>query len=119
MKPHVHAELIKQWADGAEIQFFSDGKWFTASGAPAWSENTRYRVAPKETDLEKYGLKTGDVWYCVDEGLFQRILITAQSPRKNTYTKGIDIDTGKEVKILFKEEIGCALYFRVGEVYKL
>ena len=29
MKPHKHAELIKAWADGAEIEYFNttDNKW--------------------------------------------------------------------------------------------
>lgn len=61
--PHVHADLIKAWADGAEIQFFSDGKWFVSTGAsPSWNENMQYRITPEESDVDKYGVEVGDVW---------------------------------------------------------
>ena len=49
MKPHVHAELIKQWADGAEIEYYStidNCWWFCAS--PDWTPNTRYRIKGKD-----------------------------------------------------------------------
>ena len=62
-KPHVHAELIKAWADGAEIQYWSDfyKGWFT-SKTPWWETGTKYRIKPEQTDLEKYGVEKGDVW---------------------------------------------------------
>lgn len=45
--PHKHAALIKQWADGAEIEQFSIArdKWIHAQ-APLWSENVEYRIKP-------------------------------------------------------------------------
>lgn len=47
-KPHKHCELIKAWADGAEIQFFNH---FTRSweglNEPTWSDETEYRIKPK------------------------------------------------------------------------
>lgn len=48
MKPHKHAELIKAWADGAEIQFFDDDftKRWEDTKDPVWSETTQYRVKP-------------------------------------------------------------------------
>jgi hypothetical protein len=53
-KPHKHAELIKQWADGAEIEYLldreqmqeKDREW-VASPRPAWLNDGVYRVAPK------------------------------------------------------------------------
>lgn len=47
--PHVHAELIKAWADGAEIEFFDDvcRAWLPAPKNPAWDANTLYRIQPK------------------------------------------------------------------------
>lgn len=50
-KPHKHAELIKAWADGAEIEFKSktSGRWTVATW-PRWAENIEYRV---KTELPK------------------------------------------------------------------
>lgn len=44
-KPHKHAELIKAWSDGAEIQFF-DKDWKNCVGNPNWSEYVEYRIKP-------------------------------------------------------------------------
>jgi hypothetical protein len=47
-KPHKHAEIIKAWADGAEIQWrdIFDGKWFDV-GSPTWKEDIEYRIKPE------------------------------------------------------------------------
>ena len=46
-KPHKHAEIIKDWAEGAEIEarFPPNGVWVPAT-KPAWDEHTEYRVKP-------------------------------------------------------------------------
>ena len=46
MKPHKHAELIKAWADGAEIQWNCQGTW--CNDAPIWDEDMEYRIKPKQ-----------------------------------------------------------------------
>lgn len=48
MVAHKHAELIKQWADGAEIQELnpSDNEWYDTY--PSWNEDTQYRIKPEE-----------------------------------------------------------------------
>ena len=48
-KPHVHADCIKAWADGATIEFFNSalGEWRIAP-SPRWVAHTKYRVKPKE-----------------------------------------------------------------------
>lgn len=48
--PHKHAELIKAWADGAEIQFYSktQGRWEKANRNPEWFEDFEYRIKPEE-----------------------------------------------------------------------
>ena len=46
-KPHVHAELIKAWADGAEIEYNSGGSWNSCVGGPCWGRNTLYRIKPE------------------------------------------------------------------------
>jgi hypothetical protein len=52
MKPHKHAELIKAWADGAEIEyrFFDDGEWNIAN-TPSWKEGTQYRIKPEPDQI--------------------------------------------------------------------
>ena len=50
MKPHKHAELIKAWADGAEIQCFHDhyGIWQDIISPPYWIDGVQYRIKPEE-----------------------------------------------------------------------
>lgn len=49
MKPHKHAELIKAYADGAEIQYRSRAQddWVSTKN-PAWNEFGEYRIKPAE-----------------------------------------------------------------------
>lgn len=50
MKPHKHAELIKAWADGAEIQHQHSlsGTWFDCEGDPKWESYVIYRIKPQQ-----------------------------------------------------------------------
>ena len=52
--PRIHAEVIKAWADGAEIEYKEDGHWFLID-KPTWQGATEYRVritpAPKREPL--------------------------------------------------------------------
>ncbi|CAB5194772.1 hypothetical protein UFOVP172_28 [uncultured Caudovirales phage] len=45
---HKHAELIKAWADGAQIEFLTTdtGEWCDLTN-PRWSEGVQYRVKPE------------------------------------------------------------------------
>lgn len=47
-KPHVHAEVIKAWADGAEIEVRVRGNWEGVTN-PCWADYNEYRVKPKVT----------------------------------------------------------------------
>lgn len=43
--PQKHAELIKAWADGAEIEMLNaDGTW--GKCGPTWSDHIKYRIKP-------------------------------------------------------------------------
>jgi hypothetical protein len=53
MTKHKHADLIKAWADGAEIQVYSGGYWVDT--APSWNETDQYRIKP-EKDYPKSSL---------------------------------------------------------------
>lgn len=48
-KPHIHAEAIKAWADGAEIERFHEAQGWYRIEFPCWDTSVKYRVkeAPK------------------------------------------------------------------------
>lgn len=43
--PHVHADLIKQWADGDTIQVLTQSGWINCV-PPCWLATEKYRVKP-------------------------------------------------------------------------
>lgn len=47
--PHKHAELIKAWADGAEIQFRHNvnNPWDDVKGVCGWGIACEYRIKPE------------------------------------------------------------------------
>lgn len=47
--PHVHAEVIKAWADGKPVEWRqgSDYEWSYAH-SPCWEPGLQYRVKPEE-----------------------------------------------------------------------
>lgn len=55
-KLHKHAECIKAWADGAEIEFSSDGKrWtlYTSQATPSFNVHNYYRIHDPYRELKK------------------------------------------------------------------
>jgi hypothetical protein len=46
--PHKHAELIKAWADGAEIEmlFTVEDNWVSTK-SPSWYASVEYRIKPE------------------------------------------------------------------------
>ncbi len=54
-KPRKHAELIKAWADGAEIEgrYDSGSKWMTCN-PPYWHEDKEYRIKPQPVITKMY-----------------------------------------------------------------
>ena len=56
MKKHKHSELIKAWADGAEIE--CQPPWLVGwvdAIQPSWNDDIEYRIKPKPTpDVVKY-----------------------------------------------------------------
>ena len=55
MKPHKHEKLIKQWAEGAEIEVRGEEEWFDASN-PTFRSALYYRVKPKNEKIEELEL---------------------------------------------------------------
>ena len=68
--PRIHAEFIKAWADGYEIEAFNPerGQWITVP-EPGWFDNIEYRVRPgaieepAEPQWDRYDVR-------VDQDLF-------------------------------------------------
>jgi len=52
MGKHIHADLIKAWADGAEIQYINQFDWVDDK-VPAWHEHWIYRIKPADKIDEK------------------------------------------------------------------
>lgn len=50
MKPRKHAELIKAWADGAEIQYkTNNGHYWVDDKDPCWNiDEFEFRIKPEE-----------------------------------------------------------------------
>jgi hypothetical protein len=67
---HKHAELIKAWADGAEIETLSKlQKCWVGVSHPAWEEDYEYRIMPEPKPEPKPDV----VWYAkayLDEGAY-------------------------------------------------
>jgi hypothetical protein len=56
MGKHVHAEVIKAWADGAEVQVFRheyDGYYWEDTATPSFNTDFEYRVKPADKIAEK------------------------------------------------------------------
>lgn len=65
--PHKHAELIKAWADGAEIQFrYPNGAWIDAAAPSFQDPRAEYRVKPEPQILNGFTVKNlMDQWVFV------------------------------------------------------
>ena len=63
MKKHKHAELIKAWADGAEIQReMDDGSWVD-DVTPSWFIGFYYRIKPEpKPDVVKVFVLEAHYW---------------------------------------------------------
>jgi hypothetical protein len=49
-KRHCYADLIHQWAEGAEIEVKHDGKWTDLPpDIPPYATTREYRIKPQET----------------------------------------------------------------------
>ena len=48
-----HAELIKAWADGAEIEVLDNDSW-RESKFPSWNDGLSYRIKPEPVKVVRY-----------------------------------------------------------------
>ena len=78
-KTHKHAELIKAWADGAEIQVFDNifNSWFDViDNKPSWDFEHEYRIKPERVPEPKPDVV---MEYLVDD--MGTILLTHKNPQ--------------------------------------
>jgi hypothetical protein len=76
MKPHKHAELIKAWADGHEIQELHCGYWFDITVIP-WEEDRLYRIRPKDPVVRwLWAYQSNGSWYQSDIYLSDKEVIS-------------------------------------------
>jgi len=69
--PHKHAELIKAWADGADIQVKNGDIWSDMDWNPKWDEQCVYRIRPEPkliTKMVELSLDEEDMGYAVFSG---------------------------------------------------
>ena len=65
-KPHKHAELIKAWADGAEIDYLIRNTEWRTTTQPAWDQCTEYRIKKnivKTVGYRRYYYAENDNYY--------------------------------------------------------
>lgn len=64
MKPHKHAELIKAWADGAEIEVKKPDGW-EIRFSPKWHPDNEYRIKPEPNPdlVTYYSIDKEGVWW--------------------------------------------------------
>lgn len=51
MTRHKHCEVIKAWAEGAEIQSKDNDRWMDTI-SPTWHPNNEYRIKPRTVKHE-------------------------------------------------------------------
>ncbi len=79
--PHKHAEIIKAWADGAEIEIYDDGTWKKAWN-PNWYEACVYRIKP-ELIVKEYNVLVdtdNHIWFStVDKQKHLRLIFDGET----------------------------------------
>ena len=69
---HKHADLIKAWADGANIELNLHGDWVDVPN-PDWIEVYQYRIKPDEPKTYEHECHLNLVMTVVRDGVFFKI----------------------------------------------
>ena len=94
MKPHKHAELIKAWADGAEIQYKSAAGIWCDFENPIWDKDIKYRIKP-EPKPDYVSTRRVFLKYCDSFGYYAEMENNALSGRPNNVRFTFDFETGE------------------------
>ena len=78
MQARIHAEMIKAWADGYEIEVLipERGEWFFVAN-PEWYEDMEYRVKPGDARQPRITQR----WARIDINPFTNELEIMQAPK--------------------------------------
>jgi hypothetical protein len=80
--PHKHAELIKAWADGAVIQYYTPrsigiGVWTDVlNNNPTWCEAEDYRIKPENTAMYGFVGRYKDTFWSVHNARQDNVMAT-------------------------------------------
>lgn len=101
--PHKHAELIKAWADGAEIEYWSDYRnaWLEICAHPDWMPTTKYRIKPEPKPDVVHDIK---VWQSSDQ-LRKHILHLYNSETRTVGAANLRLTFDGETGKLKKAEV--------------
>ena len=95
MKPHKYAELIKAWADGADIEWQDKcGKWRPFGITGIWFEDLTYRIKP-EPKPDYVSTRRVFLKYCDSFGYYAEMENNALSGRPNNVRFTFDFETGE------------------------
>lgn len=61
MKPQKHAEVIKAWADGAEIEYRNNGLTWACATTPTWDERVEFRIKPAAPKWPQTTMTEGEI----------------------------------------------------------
>lgn len=99
MTPHKHAELIKAWADGAQIEFydtrFSEHKWKLCGGTPLWDQDVKFRIKPKPDFNQTMDVYMNKMYQHYPDGLTERRLMIDNFSLLGTMNLTFDGATGR------------------------
>lgn len=89
---HKHADLIKAWADGAQIEVKhpSNGSWWDAN-PPCWDTNYKYRIKPEPKP---------------DIVVYTKIIADIESDEFLTCDLELDQSKGDNLRLTFNGETG-------------
>lgn len=99
-QPHKHADLIKAWADGAEIEVYWNGKW-EETASPDWNTQAEYRVKPEPKPDVVHDIK---VWQSSDQ-LRKHILHLYNSETRTVGAANLRLTFDGETGKLKKAEV--------------
>lgn len=96
MKPHPHAEFIKAWADGADIQTYDGIRdvWIDIMGNPAWTSE-RYRIKPKPDFQQTMDVYFNKMYKHFPDDLRKKHLMIGEFSLLGTMQLTFDGETGK------------------------